>query len=309
MPDAAINLEHSLGNLTRQEWISEVTDLVDDHGYLTPLGRKHLATFVEDGTTLLVTFETHQGIQTLSGQAHPLGWDMVRRNGWSHLAVISDGDTWFRDKAVYAFFDRLVDDGFFDEFETVLFYGAGPCGYAAAAYSVTAPGARVLAIQPQATLDPGTAGWDSRFTEMRRTDFTRRYGYAPDMLDAASQTYVLFDPTQPEDAMHAALFTRPGVTKLPMRHMGGALQTDLLQMDVLHPMIAAAGQGRLSQARFAKLMRARREHLPYLRRLLIKLDQAERPQLVEALCRNVTDRHKAPRFARRLQQITGDTAR
>ncbi|WP_299782989.1 phosphoadenosine phosphosulfate reductase [uncultured Roseobacter sp.] len=304
MPDAAISFEHSLGNMTRQEWISEVTDLVDDHGYLTPLGRKHIATFVEDGTTLLVTFETHQGIQTLSEQAHPLGWDMVKRAGWSHLGVISNGDTWFRDPAVYAFFDRLVDDGFFDEFDTVLFYGAGPCGYAAAAYSVAAPGAKVLAIQPQATLDPRVTEWDKRFTEMRRVNFADRYGYAPDMLDAASETLIIFDPTETEDAMHAALFTKAGVTKLPMRNMGRILQTSLLQMDVLHALILATGEGDLTPGRFAKLMRARRDHLPYLRRLLAKLDQQGRHTLVHALCRNVAERLQAPRFIKRLQQLT-----
>lgn len=304
MPDAAINFDHSLGSLTRQDWISEVTDLIGGHGYLLPLGRRHLATFVENSATLLVTFETHQGIQTLSPQAHPLGWDMTRRQGWSHLGIISDGDTWFRDIAIYRYFDRLVDNGFFDMFDTVLFYGAGPCGYAAAAYSVAAPGARVLAIQPQATLDPAITEWDKRFTDMRRADFTTRYGYAPDMLDAAAETYVMFDPAETEDAMHAALFTRPGVTKLRLRHMGGALQTDLLQMDLLHRLIDQAATGQLTPQSCAALLRARRDHLPYLRRLLGTLDRQAQPERIENLCRYVVARHNAPRFARRLQSLT-----
>ena len=108
--------------------------------------------------------------------------------------MVAEGQSWFRDPAVFAYFDRLVDDGFFDEFERVIFYGAGPCGYAAAAYSVAAPGATVVAVQPQATLDPRMTEWDDRFVEMRRTSFTDRYGYAPDMLDAADQAFVLYDP-------------------------------------------------------------------------------------------------------------------
>ena len=146
---SATGLGPSLKGLTRAEWIDGVEEIVEDDGYLQFLGPRHLTTFVEAGTTLLVTFETAQGIETLSGHAHPLGWEMVTQAGWSHLSVISQGDTWFRDKAVYAYFDRLADDGFLDEFERVVFYGAGPCGYAAAAFSVTAPGARVLLIQPQ----------------------------------------------------------------------------------------------------------------------------------------------------------------
>ncbi|WP_257883646.1 phosphoadenosine phosphosulfate reductase [Roseobacter insulae] len=302
MPDTAFDFESSLKNMSKKEWISEVTDLVDEHGYLTPLGRRHIATFVEDGKTLLVSFETHQGIQTLSPQVHPLGWEMVKTHRWSHLGLISDGDTWFRDPAVYAFFDRLVDDGFFDEFEDVLFYGAGPCGYAAAAFSVAAPGAKVLAIQPQATLDPRVTEWDKRFTDMRRTNFTDRYGYAPDMLDAAAETFVIYDPAETEDAMHAALFTRAGVTKLRLPHMGASLQTDLLQLDILYPLLAAASENRLTPRLFARLARARRDHLPYLRRLLARLEQDDRPALVAALCHNVTQRMRAPRFASRLKR-------
>ncbi|WP_298912668.1 phosphoadenosine phosphosulfate reductase [uncultured Roseobacter sp.] len=305
MPDTAFDFESSLKDMSKQEWISEVTELVGEHGYLTPLGRRHTATFVENSATLLVSFETHQGIETLSPHGHPLGWHMVKAHGWSHLSIISDGDTWFRDPAVYAHFDQLVDDGFFDAFDTVLFYGAGPCGYAAAAFSVAAPGAKVLAIQPQATLDPRVAEWDKRFVEMRRTDFTQRYGYAPDMLDAASETFILYDPAEAEDAMHAALYTRPGVTKLRLPHMGAALQTDLLQLEVLFPLMKAAADGNLTPLFFARLARARRVHLPYLRKLLARLEQDERSALIAALCHNVTQRMRAPRFESRLKQIRG----
>ena len=65
---------------------------------------------------------------------------------------------WFRYPKVHAYFNRLVDDGFFDDLDKVVFYGAGPCGYAAATFSVAAPGATVVAIQPQATLDPRVTG-------------------------------------------------------------------------------------------------------------------------------------------------------
>lgn len=63
---------------------------------------------------------------------------MVKTRQWSSLSLISEGDTWFRDPAVYRYFDRLVDDRFFEGFDEVLFFGAGPCGYAAAAFSVCA---------------------------------------------------------------------------------------------------------------------------------------------------------------------------
>lgn len=308
MTGETLDFDQSLADLPKSEWMQAVAALCDDDGYFQPLGTRHFAAFIEKSETLIVTFETIQGIRALSEMAQPLGWEMMQDHDWSHLCIASDGDTWFRDPAVYGYFDRLVDDGFFDEFDTVLFYGAGPCGYAAAAFSVASPGARVLAIQPQATLDPRITEWDDRFTDMRRCDFTSRYAYAPDMLDAAGAAHVLYDPAESLDAMHAALFTRPNVTKLRLPRMGAALQTDLLEMDILFPLIEAATAGRLDARHFANLYRARRDYPPYLRSLMNTLEQREDSALLTALCRNVTARMQAPKFERKLAQIQASAA-
>ncbi|MEC7299517.1 MAG: phosphoadenosine phosphosulfate reductase [Pseudomonadota bacterium] len=292
-----------LTGLDKSGWTDRIMDEAQARGAADRLGRRHFAAFVKAGPVLLVSFETVQGMRSLTESARPLGWLMSQKMGWSSLLLASDGDTWFRDKDVYAYFDQLVDDGFFDEFDRVIFYGAGPCGYAAAAYSVTAPGARVLAVQPQATLDPAVAEWDDRFTDMRRLDFTSRYGYAPDMIDAAQQMHVIYDPDVTQDAMHAALFTAPNVAKYRMRYMGEALQTHLLYMKRLFPILQAVAEDRLTPRFFAGLYRARRNHLPYLRRLLSRLELKERPDLIRLLCQNVTARFQAPRFQRRLRQL------
>ncbi len=292
----------SLKDYSRSDWIAEIAELVEEDGSFQRLGKTHFSVFTEHGKTLLVAFETLQGICALSPTAHPMGWHMAENNNWSSLTLVSDGDTWFRNPAVYAYFDHLVDDGFFDEFERVVFYGAGSCGYAAAAFSVTSPGACVVTVQPQATLDPAVTEWDQRFVEQRRVNFNDRYGYAPDMLEAAQQAYVIYDPTQLEDAMHAALFSRPNVKKLRLRNMGSTLQTDLLDMGILFDLLEYANHGLLSQTRFAELARMRRNHLPYLKRLLARLDRDDRPHLSKLLCHNVSARMRAPSFAARLTQ-------
>ncbi|MFW2587498.1 phosphoadenosine phosphosulfate reductase [Sagittula sp. SSi028] len=292
-----------LSDLGRGEWLAAIKTIGEEHGFAEPLGKRHAGVFVEDGDTLLVSFETMAGIETLSETHTPLGFDMVRDHGWSSLSLLSHGDTWFRDPEVVEFFDQLLDDGFFDEFDRVVFYGAGPCGYAAAAYSVAAPGARLLLLQPQATLDPRVADWDDRFTEMRRSDFTSRYGYGPDMIDAADQVYLLVDPRQRLDAMHAALFTRPNVLTHRLPFFGSALQTDLRMMDLLPRLLTSTAEGSLTVAEFAQMFRARRDYPPYLRRLLAQVDQNERETLAIWLCRNVVGRMHAPRFRRRLGQL------
>lgn len=307
MQDTFEPFEADLADLTKGEWLTRLAGIARDHGFFQPLGKRHFAAHIRRGATLLVTFESIQGMRALSGAAEPMGWRMVRAHDWSHLCIACDGDTWFRERKVVGLFDHMIDDGFFDDFDTVLFYGAGPCGYAAAAYSVAAPGARVAVIQPQATLDPRVTEWDDRFVEMRRADFTDRYGYAPDMLDACDRALVIYDPAETLDAMHAALFTRPGVTKLRMRHMGDAIQGDMLQMALLDPLLEQLAQGTFTEAGFARLYRARRSHPPYLRRVMAALDAEGREDLVEMMARNVTRRMKAPRFQRRLAEI--DAAR
>lgn len=303
MQDAPNIFDEPLAGLTSANWLRKLEEIARHHGSFERLGDYHFAAMIEEGATLLVTFETIQGIRALDEDAQPLGWELVKAAGWSHLALVSVGDTWFRAEEVYEYFDQLADEGVFDEFEKVVFYGAGPCGYAAAAFSVVAPGATVVAIQPQATLTPSIAEWDDRFTEDRRRDFTTRYGYAPDMLDAAQEAFILYDPAVTLDAMHAALFTRPNVTKLPMRHMGATIQTHLMEMQLIYRILAHAGSGKLDRVRFAKLMRARRDYPPYLRNLMSRLDLEERDELVARLCRNVTERMKAPKFARRLKDL------
>ena len=296
-------LDEDLSGLKLPEWKARMAQIAEENGLFQDLGARHFATFIDQGNTLLVTFETIQGIHNLSDQAQPLGFDLVRNLAWSHLCLVSDGDTWFRDENIYAFFDQLIDDGFFEEFDNVVFYGAGPCGYSAAAFSVAAPGATVLAIQPQATLDPRMTEWDDRFTEMRRTSFVDRYGYAPDMLDAADHAFVIYDPYERLDAMHAALYARPNVTRLRMPFMGSAVQTRLIEMEILYSILSQVGTGKLTERNFNRLARARRNNAGYLKSVMAQLDHQDRPYMVALLCRNVTQRLRAPRFRRRLQGL------
>jgi hypothetical protein len=298
----APDLELDLNDLSQQDWLGRLDELGDEHGFFEQLGNRHFSLFIDAGPRLLVTFESIDAARKNPG-AMPRGFDFVTRNGWSLLSLLSDGDTWFRDMAVYRTMDRLTDDGFFEDFEQVLFLGEGSSGYAAAAFSVAAPNARVIALRPQATLDPALTGWDRRYLADRRRDFTSRYGYAPDMIDAANHAFILFDPSQTLDAMHAALFHRTNVTLLRCPLAGARIEQmfDLLQITA--PLIEAGMDGTLDRLTFARLWRARRHSVPYLRTLLKKTETAGRPRLVERVCTyGLTTRDKAL-FARKLAEL------
>ncbi|WP_204113973.1 phosphoadenosine phosphosulfate reductase [Shimia biformata] len=312
MQDTPNAMETPMLGLAKDDWLLRLDEIVDEDGYLLSLGDRHWAAFIEDKPTLLVTFESLQAIQDRGDTGQPLGFELVRELGWSQLAFLSDGDTWFRDPAVFAFVDRLADDGFFDEFDRVLFYGAGPGGYAAAAFSVAAPGATVVAVEPQATLDPQLVPWEDRFPQMRRVSFTSRYGYAPRMVEAAERAFVLYDPHSERDAVHAALFARDHVellkTPLLGGDPGGGLETHLLDTQILFRLLVKAAAGKMSPTAFHQMWRARRNYGPYLRRLLQRTEDANRPFLTALLCSNVTRRMNAPMFRRKLKRLIGKAA-
>jgi hypothetical protein len=303
VPDLDIDLAH----LAAEDWLAALDDLGEEHGYFQRLGPAHHALFIDAGRSLLVTFESQDAARRNPGAA-PRGLDLVTRNGWSLLAFLSDGETWFRDPAIYGTFDRLVDDGFFEEFDRVLFVGEGACAYAACAYSVAAPGAQVLALRPQATLDPEVAGWDRRYLGQRRRDFTSRYGFAPDMLDGAGQAHVLFDPVHTPDAIHAALFRRTNVALRRCPHSGARLEQMLDLMQITTPLIEAAMAGTLDRLSFARLWRARRDSPLYLRNLLRRAELNGRPALAAIVAQHGQRTRDAAWFARKLADLAPDTA-
>ncbi len=290
---------------TPGEMLAALGDDLGEGGFQTELDANHIATFIARGPKLLVTFELAGHTIAASPDGMPLGLDFVEDKNCSLLQMTARKETWFRNPCVYEFMDRLVDDMFFEDFEQVLFYGAGTGAYSACAFSVAAPGATVVAISPQATLDTSRAGWDHRFPAARRFSFDDRYGYAPDMLEGAGEAFVLFDPYQPLDHIHASLFRGPNVTRLACRHFGGAVERGLREMDLLHQVIELASVDHLSAHVFFDLLRKRRTHGPYLRSLLQATGRRGNPLRVALLCDYVLrSRQNGPVFRRNLNAAT-----
>lgn len=283
--------------LTDEEWLAEIDELGEARGYFQSVGPDHSALFLDESfDVLLVSFDTIASARAGSASGIPHAMLQAEIRGWSHLSILAKSNSWFRDRAVYGYFDRLVDEGFFEDFDHVIFYGAGMAGYAAAAFSVAAPGATVIAIAPQATLDPEVAGWDDRFTHMRRTSFTDRYGYAPDMVEAADKVFVLYDPMIDLDAMHASLFHGPMVHRIRLRHTGPRTGGTVQALNILGPLFEKAAAGTLRPLDFYKAFQRRHRYMPYLRNLLGQVHIEERHYLTALLCRAVLSLKNSQRF-------------
>lgn len=287
-----------------QDWQQAMLDIARGDGDFLPLGDRHWAFFAEHRPLLLVTFEDAAALRN-SDDKLPEHFQLAKARGWSLLTILAEGETWWRDPTVHDYFDRLSDDGFLEDFDSVIFYGAGAAGYAAAAFSIAAPGAELVLVAPRATMDPAIAGWDDRHRSARRLDFTGRYGFAPDMTDSASRVWVIHDPLNPPDAMHAALFTRPWSTPLLARRTGEGTEDTLQEMQILDRILEAAMARKFSAEYFSWLWRGRRSNASYLRATLAAARVSGHPRREAMICRSVTARLDAPRFARRLAELNG----
>ena len=302
--DTRIDIDSRLSGLEGDAWFAQLEDVSEDLGYFEHL-EKHAAAFIDAGPRLLVTFENADTITQRSKESEPFGFNFVREEGWSHLGIYAHSESWYRENRIYRYFDRLIDDGFFEDFDDVLFYGADGGAYAAAAFSVAAPGCRVLAVRPQATLDPRITGFDQRYKDQRIKDFSSRFGYAPDMIEAADRAYVAFDPHQLMDAAHTALFTKRNMTPLRCHGLGSRLDRALEGLDILDVMVHDAMEGTLNTQSFGKMLRARRNYPPYLRSLYNQAMKRDRMDLAVNICAHALRAGHTRFFDEQFDTLTG----
>ncbi len=290
------------GAMDADDWRARLEEIGEEAGYFEPLGTHHHAFFNDLAPVLLVSFEDLSALRAADGGQMPLGYRIAAPHGWSSLTLIADGATWFRDRALWGYMDRLIDEGFFDDFDRVIFYGAGMGGYAAAAYSVAAPGATVISLAPRATLDPAVAAWDRRDLPARRLDWRSRFGFAPEMAAGGRAVFLIHDPLQALDAAHAALFRGPQTVHLPAPLVGPDPEGTLARLNLLAPLIEAAGAGRLTPAFFFQLWRARRADPSWLGRLVARAQATGGPARLARTCRAVLKEGDHPRLRQLLAE-------
>ncbi len=282
--------------LTSEAWEAGLVELVEKEGFYRRLGDKHSALFSHRGKTLVVTFENLDHVFSNAQDRLPWGYSFAQTKGWSVLGLMAHEWSWYRDEHVLDFFDELRDQGFFEQFDRVIFYGASMGAYAACAFSSAAPGADVIAISPQATLDRDIASWETRYRKAWRRNFSNRYGYAPEQLKTARSVLLFFDPAAPLDAMHAALFQGDNIERIRCRFMGHRIMSLWSSMGVLKNIVEAAMAEGADRTEIYQLMRARHDTPRYQKELLERLVASGRNDLIVRLCASVIARRKAPHF-------------
>lgn len=239
----------------------------------------HSLLFVPRGQTLVVTFDNLDIAMNKREDRRPWGYSFIEKQGWSMLGVMANGWTWYRDPWVYEQFDQMAQAGVFKRFERVVFYGASMGGYAACAFSAACPGADVVAISPQSTLDKTIVPWETRYKVAWNKDFSGKYGDAAKASAAAGRVTLLFDPYEPLDVGHVDRFQADNVVKLRTPLMGHRLGSSLHQMGILNQITLGALDGTLSPHAFYRAIRARHQFPRYQKELLNRAIARGRPGL------------------------------
>jgi hypothetical protein len=264
------------------EWAKLATQLAGPKGFFLE-GSGHSFLHIPRGETLVVTFDNLDIAMNKRAERRPWGFEFIEKQGWSMLGVMANGWTWYRDPWVWQQFDRLRDEGFFARYKRVVFYGASMGGYAAAAFSGACPGADVVAISPQSTLDKSVVPWETRYKVAWDKDFSGPYGDAALVSGAARRVTILYDPYEPLDAGHVNRFTGANVLALRTPLMGHRLGSSLHQMGILNPIILGALDGSLTPQAFYTALRARRDFARYQRELFLRAVDKGHPDLARRL--------------------------
>lgn len=268
-------------------WPAIAAGLMGPDGFLRDNGLHSFLHVPRSPDTLVVTFDNLDIALGKREDRRPWGYAFIEKQGWSMLGVMAAGWTWYRDPWVADQFDDLAARGFFARYRRVIFYGASMGGYAACAFAAACPGAEVVAISPQSTLDKAVVPWETRYKLAWGKDFSGRYGDAAQAVHSAARVTLIHDPYEPLDAAHVARFTGDNLLKLRAPLLGHRLGSSLQQMGILSPIALGALNGTLTEREFYHLLRARRDFPRYQKELFRKAVAQGHPELARRMARRV----------------------
>jgi len=231
---------------------------------------RHPALFVKRRRpVLLVTFDNLSNVNDRSPARLPWAYKFARDNQVSHLGVYANLPNWYRDEGLIARLEKLAVDGFFEGYERCIFTGSSMGAFAALTFARLAPGAMVLAFNPQSTLDPSLVPWETRYRTGRRQDWTLPMSDAAEAIGAVGRAHVFYDPYFAPDQGHVdRLLAAPGaaerLTLMKCWYSSHKSAVFLRKIDALKPVMTEGLFGDLTGARFYDLYRGRRR-LPWYR--------------------------------------------
>lgn len=237
-------------------------------------------------STLFVTFDN---LATLDDPypRRPWMYERVEMLDYSILGVQTFRKDWFRQPTSSAQITALVEQGFFDQFERVVFIGASMGAFAALNFAPLVHGAWVLVFSPQSTMNQTIAPFEKRFKyAVRRSNWDSM----PFLDAAAAVPYIpkiamFYDPLETEDKKHATRLSGPNVQHLAIPNATHQAIRLVVKCDALPQMMREFAETGKLGSEFYGNMRARKDIRSWRRAMVENLEKREHPKLLLKACR------------------------
>lgn len=245
-------------------WLDELRPGGKGLGFVEKNLRHSLMFIKRPSTRLLITFDNLSNVGDASLEREPWAFKFAQDNGLSHLGVMAHVSDWYRDADLIARFERLVAGGFFENYDRVTFAGVSMGGYAAIAFGSMVPGAHVIAINPQSTLDPELVPWETRYENGRRQDWTLPLADAAALTGKLGRVNIFYDPYHELDQQHIDRFTGENIHTYCCWFSAHKTAVFLRKIEALKPVMQHCIFDELTKPVFYQLYRKRR-NLPWYR--------------------------------------------
>ncbi|WP_282021353.1 hypothetical protein [Ruegeria faecimaris] len=260
-------------------WFVELYPGGDGTGFLQKLNRHSVLFHQRSASRLVVSFDNIANANDLSFSREPWGWKFFRDEGWSHMGIFARTKAWYRDPEIISYFQTQADQGFFAQFDQVVFAGASMGGFGALTFSALVPGANVIAFNPQTTLDERLVPWETRYRFGQVQDWDLPFSDAAQTVENVGKAYVFYDPFFDLDRQQVTRLKGDNVVLLKTWFSNHFAAPMLRKLDILKPVMLEAMDGTLEPQAYYRMMRARRR-LPLYMRGIEAIGGVRHPQLV-----------------------------
>ncbi|MFX0543622.1 glycosyltransferase family 2 protein [Roseovarius sp. S4756] len=240
-------------------WLDDLRPGAEGEGFFEKNLRHSLMFVKRPSDRLLVTFDNLSNVNDESVLREPWAYKFAADSGFSHLGVMAHVSDWYRDEGLIRRFEALVAEGFFEGYERVVFAGVSMGGYASLAFSSLVPGAHVVAINPQTTLDPDLVPWETRYENGQRQDWTLPLGDGAAVTQGAGRVNVFYDPYFELDRQHIERFHGDNIRIFNCWFSKHKTAVFLRKIGALKPVMTRCIMDELTEAEFYDLYRARRD--------------------------------------------------
>ncbi|WP_428513228.1 glycosyltransferase family 2 protein [Roseovarius sp.] len=263
-------------------WFDELRPGGDGEGFMERHLRHSLMFVRRPVNRLLVTFDNLSNVNDSSAEREPWAFKFAQDVNISHLGVMAHVADWYRDGDLIARFEKLRDEGFFEGYDRVIFAGVSMGGFAAIAFGSLVPGAHVVSVNPQSTLDTGLVPWETRYEGGRRQDWTLPLSDAAALTAGLGRVSIFYDPYHALDKQHVGRFSGDNIHVFHCRHSDHKTAVFMRKIGALKPVMHAAIFGDVDPVEFYRLYRARRDLRWYKNQVTAYFNDRGRDEMANA---------------------------